>query len=368
MARPYDYLIVGAGLAGLVLSRELTDAGKKVLLIDKRSYIGGNIHCDDMDGITVHSHGAHIIHTDNREVWAYIRQFVSMNGFINTPIAVSGNAVYNLPLNMNTFSRLFGIRSPQEAQDQINSDCVPCEEPSNLEDYLLNIVGRRIYYTLLKGYTEKQWGHSCRELPISVMRRIPIRYTYNNSYYNQRWQGVPDQGYNDLAAQLADGAEVVLNQDYLPDQRFLDSLADRVIYTGAVDELYRYSLGHLEYRSLDFETVRIDCNNLMGVAVTNFTDSDVPYTRVIEHKHFTFGDDRPYTVISYEKPSAFDGTNIPYYPVCIDKNIALYQKYAKMALEQGYVLCGRLAEYKYHDMSDTILSALRTSKALLKKG
>lgn len=372
MAERYDYLIVGAGLAGCVLARQLTDAGKNVLLIDKRPYVGGNVHTTDVDGIEVHEHGAHIFHTNNLAVWKYINRFARVNNFINTPIAVYKNKVYNLPINMNTFSQLYGVLHPDEAMKAISEDLTYYENPQNLEEHLLSTVGSKIYQTLLKGYTEKQWGHDCKELPISIMRRVPIRFTYNNSYYDQNWQGVPENGYSDFFEKLTDGIKIVFGVDYLKDKKGFNKLSDSIIYTGAADELFNYQLGKLEYRSLRFEHKFIKgISNLNGVAVTNYTDKDVPYTRVIEHKHFKgFGVDLKTgnTVITYEYPQKYDGFNIPYYPVCLNDNLALYQKYATMAKEQNYLLCGRIAEYKYYDMSDTIRSALELSEHLLKEG
>lgn len=363
----YDFLIVGAGLAGCVLARFLTDSGARVLVIDKRDYIGGNTHSEDVDGVSVHMHGPHIFHTNDCEVWYYANKFAAFNGFRNEPIAVYGDETYNLPINMNTFLQMFGARAPEQARRALEADRVPCDNPDNLEDHLLATVGKTIYTKLMRGYTEKQWGRSCRELPISLAKRVPVRYTFDNSYFNDRWQGVPIGGWARFFDVMMQGIPAELQADYLSDAEYLRGKAKHVIYTGAVDELYNCDLGRLEYRSLAFEHKRVEINNYAGVAVTNYTSKDVPFTRVTEHKHFAGGDDREHTIITFETPAAYDGHNIPYYPVCWGGNLELYSKYAQRASKEGYVLCGRLAEYKYYSMSDAIKSALRTAKALLGK-
>lgn len=363
----YDFLIVGAGLAGCILARFLTDSGARVLVVDKRDYIGGNTRSTDVDGISVHMHGPHIFHTNDCEVWYYVNRFATFNGFRNEPIAVYRGETYNLPINMNTFSKMFGAITPESARQAVEADCVPCENPDNLEDYLLSTVGKTIYAKLMQGYTEKQWGKPCKELPASLAQRVPIRYTYDNSYFRDKWQGIPMGGWDRFFDFMMQGIPTVLEADFLKDKEYFRSKAKHTIYTGAVDELFNCDAGRLGYRSLTFTHKRVETGDYTGVAVTNFTGSEIPFTRVTEHKHFAGGDDLGHTIISFEMPVAHNGHNIPYYPVCWGANLELYAKYAQRAADDGYILCGRTAEYKYYSMSDTIKSALRTAKTLLGK-
>lgn len=363
----FDFLIVGAGLAGSVLARELQNAGASVIVIDKRKHKGGNLYTPSVHGITVHKYGAHIVHTSNKTVWAYFNKYAEMQRFVNSPIAVYGNELYNLPINMNTLYKLFDAHTPNEAKKAVERDCIPCANPKNLEDWILATAGKTIYQKLIKGYTEKQWGKTCKELPISIMKRIPIRYTFDNSYYNDVYQGIPKGGYNAFIDRLIGGVPVILGVDYNENKHELQKIAKHVIYTGAVDSLYDDE-PWLEYRSLEFTMDTVMLNDAQGVAVRNYTDDQTPYTRTIEHKHFEGGDNKPFTLVSYEIPAEYVlGQNEPYYPIETAENAALYSKLRSRAETDGYTLCGRLAEYKYYDMGETILSALRTSKEIIEK-
>ena len=358
MSKHYDYLIVGAGLFGAVFAHEATARGKKCLVIDRRSHIAGNVYTASVEGITVHQYGAHIFHTSNQEVWDYIRQFASFNHYVNAPIAVYKNELYNLPFNMNTFSKMWGVQTPAEAKAIIAQQSArePIGEPRNLEEQALKLVGRDVYEKLVKGYTEKQWGRSCKELPAFIIRRLPLRFTYDNNYFNDRWQGIPVDGYDALIEKLLEGSEVRLGT---PFSRELSAQAEKTVYTGSIDEYFGYSLGHLAYRTVAFETEVLDCENYQGNAVVNYTEREVPYTRIIEHKHFEFGK-QPKTVISREYSSEWTVGMEPYYPVNDERNQELYKKYAEMASgEENVIFGGRLAEYKYYDMDKVIESAFQ---------
>ena len=363
----YDYLIVGAGLFGSVFAYEAKKAGKKCLVVERRSHIGGNIYCEQKDGINIHKYGAHIFHTSDRKVWDYINQFAEFNNYINSPVANYKNEIYNLPFNMNTFSKMWGIRTPQEAETIINKQReVITREPQNLEEQAISLVGTDIYTRLIKGYTEKQWGRKCTELPAFIIKRLPVRYTYDNNYFNNRYQGIPIGGYNQIIEKMLDGIDVELNCDFNiyfdKDQK----IAEKVIYTGAIDEYFNYELGNLEYRSLKFETEKLEQENYQGVAVMNYTDSETPYTRIIEHKHFEFGK-QPVTYITKEYPQEWKPGEEAYYPVNDAKNQNLYEQYKKLAeKETNTIFGGRLGEYKYYDMDKVIESALNLAEKELK--
>lgn len=359
----YDYLVVGAGLYGAVFAREAIQAGKSVLVLDKRNHIGGNIYTENIEGINVHRYGAHIFHTSNKMVWEYINQFAEFNNYVNSPIANYKGEIYNMPFNMNTFSRMWGISTPEEAQIKIDEQRAEVTgEPKNLEEQAISLVGRDIYEKLVKGYTEKQWGRDCTQLPASIIRRLPVRMTYNNNYFNDRYQGIPEGGYTLVIEKMLEGADVLLNEDYLANKDVWDQKAKKVIYTGPIDAYFGYSLGALEYRSVRFETETLDTENYQGNAVVNYTDRETPYTRVIEHKHFEFGS-QPKTVISREYSSEWQLGDEPYYPVNDQKNSALYEKYHALARKEvNVVFGGRLGEYKYYDMDKVIAVALDTCK------
>ena len=356
----YDYLIVGAGLFGAVFAHEARKKGRKCLVVEKRQHIGGNIYCEDIHGIQVHKYGAHIFHTSNREVWDYVNQFSEFNHYINSPVARYKDELYNLPFNMNTFSRMWGIFTPKEAREIIAGQIADLNitEPKNLEEQALSLVGRDVYEKLIKGYTEKQWGRDCRDLPAFIIRRLPLRFTYDNNYFNDRYQGIPVEGYTRLAEALLEGTEVRLGTDYLQKRQELDGLAERIVYTGMIDAFFDYSLGVLEYRSVRFETEELETENYQGNAVVNYTEREVPYTRIIEHKHFAFGN-QPTTVISREYSSEWKKGDEPYYPVNDEKNNALYRRYREMAdRERRVVFGGRLGSYQYYDMDKVIAAAL----------
>lgn len=357
----YDYLIVGAGLFGSVFAYEAKKRGKKCLVIDKRSHIGGNIYCENIGGINVHRYGAHIFHTSNKEVWDYINQFAEFNNYINSPIAVYKDELYNMPFNMNTFSKLWGIRTPDEAKAKIAEQIAELNitEPKNLEEQALSLVGRDVYEKLVKGYTEKQWGRDCKDLPSFIIKRLPVRYTYDNNYFNDLYQGIPIGGYNVLIDKLFAGCDMETGVDYNENREKYNALGEKVLYTGTIDSYYDYCFGKLEYRSLKFETETLDKENYQGVAVVNYTDRETPYTRIIEHKHFEFGT-QPKTVITREYPADWQEGMEPYYPINDEKNQSLYQKYKELAEKETKVLFGgRLAEYKYYDMDKVIESAFK---------
>ncbi len=362
----YDYLIVGAGLFGAVFAHEATKKGKKCLVIDKRNHIGGNIYTENVEGVTVHKYGAHIFHTSDKEVWEYVNSFAEFNNYINSPVANYKGTVYNLPFNMNTFSKMWGVVTPQQAQkiigEQVRSSGI--SEPKNLEEQAISMVGEDIYKILVKDYTEKQWGRSCRELPAFIIKRLPVRFTYDNNYFNDRYQGIPTGGYTGIIEKLLESCEVRLGAVYAADNEEFNGIADKVLYTGAIDELFGFCYGNLEYRSLEFKSKVLDCENYQGNAVVNYTSHDVPYTRVIEHKHFEFGK-QPKTVITEEYSKQWRAGDEPYYPVNDEKNNALAQKYIALALEKGYILGGRLADYKYYDMDKIVRNALDLAKRIL---
>ena len=363
----YDYLIVGAGLFGAVFARQAMDQGKSCLVIDRRSHTGGNIHCETVEDIRVHRYGAHIFHTSDEEVWQYVNRFVHFNHYINSPVAVYGDELYNMPFNMNTFSRMWNIRTPAEAKEIIRKQIEELNigEPKNLEEQALKLVGRDVYEKLVKGYTEKQWGRPCDQLPAFIIRRLPLRFVYDNNYFSDPHQGIPVEGYNALTDALLEGAEVRLDTDYAEFIRENPDIAQKTVFTGMIDEFFDFCYGALEYRTVTFETEVLDTDNYQGNAVVNYTSRDVPYTRIIEHKHFEFGT-QPKTVISREYPAAWQPGAEPYYPVNDEKNQALYQKYAALAASRPDVIFGgRLGGYKYYDMDKVIRAALDTAAAEL---
>lgn len=362
----YDYLVIGSGLYGAIFAHEAKKAGKSVLVIDKRPNIAGNIYTEEMEGIQVHKYGAHIFHTNLKKVWDYVNQFAEFNRFTNSPVANYHGELYSLPFNMYTFNKMWGVVTPEEAAAKIEEQrkAAGITEPKNLEEQAISLVGRDIYEKLIKGYTEKQWGRPCTELPSFIIKRLPVRLTFDNNYFNALYQGIPIGGYTGLVANLLDGIEVRLNTDYLADKAVFDAMADKVVYTGAIDAYFGYRLGTLEYRSVRFETEVLDMPNFQGNAAVNYTDADTPWTRIIEHKWFEFGkdadgNDLDKTVISREYSSEWKPGDEPYYPVNDEKNGALYQEYKKLAeQEHNVIFGGRLGEYKYYDMDQVIAAAL----------
>ena len=363
----YDYLIVGAGLYGAVFARQMTDAGKKVLVIDKRPQIAGNVYTEDVEGIHVHKYGAHIFHTNNKTVWEYVNKFAQFNHFVNSPIAKYKGEVYSLPFNMYTFNKMWGVSTPEEAQAKIKAQRLEAgiKEPKNLEEQAISLVGTDIYQKLIKGYTEKQWGRDCKDLPAFIIKRLPVRLTYDNNYFNALYQGIPMGGYTKMVANMLEGIEVKLNEDYLYGKKKWDEIAEKVVYTGAIDAYFDYSLGALQYRSVRFDTELLDMPNFQGNAAVNYTDKEKPWTRIIEHKWFEFGKDDegneiPKTVISREYSSEWEQGDEPYYPVNDEKNGNLYAEYKKMAEKEAKIIFGgRLGEYKYYDMDAVIDAALK---------
>lgn len=360
----YDYLIVGAGLFGAVFARQAADAGKKVLVIDRRDHIGGNVYTEEIAGIQVHRYGAHIFHTNDRQVWHYVNRFADFNRFTNSPIANYHGELYSLPFNMYTFHQMWGVVTPQEAAAKIAQQRLSAgiTEPKNLEEQAISLVGTDIYEKLIKGYTEKQWGRECKDLPAFIIRRLPVRLTFDNNYFDALYQGIPIGGYTGLVENLLRGIEVRLNTDYLTDRDALSALARKAVYTGPIDAYFSYKLGPLEYRSVRFETEVLDIPNFQGNAVVNYTDRETPWTRIIEHKWFQFGT-QPKTVISREYSSEWRPGQEPYYPVGDAKNNALYAQYKTMAeQEKSVIFGGRLGQYKYYDMDTVITSALALSE------
>lgn len=366
----YDELIVGSGLFGAVFAHEARKAGKSVLVLERRAHAGGNIYCEEKEGIRIHKYGAHIFHTSNREVWSYVNQFVEFNHYVNAPIANFRGELYNLPFNMNTFSKMWGVVTPAEAAAWIEAQRreAGISEPKNLEEQAISLIGTDIYRKLIQGYTEKQWGRKCTELPAFIIKRLPVRFTFDNNYFNDRWQGIPIGGYNRLIEALLDGIEVRTGLDYNdPEVRqAYAGQAAQVVYTGAIDAYFGYRLGQLAYRGLRFETERFEEQNHQGVAVMNYTAPEVPYTRSIEHKHFEFGT-QPVTYVTREYPAEWKPGEEAYYPVNDARNQALYQRYAALAAqEKGVIFGGRLAEYRYYDMDDVVESALACAKRHLR--
>ena len=366
----YDYLIVGSGLFGSVCAYELTKSGKKCLVLEKRNHIGGNIYTENVEGINVHKYGAHIFHTSDKQIWDYINQLAQFNNYINSPIAIYKDEVYNMPFNMNTFTKLWkDVITPKQAKEKIEQEKKDyfVENPKNLEEQAINLVGKTIFEKLVKGYTEKQWGKKCKDLPAFIIKRLPVRFTFNNNYFNDTYQGIPIGGYTKIIEKMLNNIEVRLNCDYLKEKETFNSLADKVIYTGAIDEFFNYKLGALEYRSVRFETEILDIDNFQGNAVVNYTDYNVPYTRIIEHKHFEFGLQEK-TIISKEFSSKWTINDEPYYPVNDDKNNNLYKAYEELAKGQNKVIFGgRLGSYKYYDMHNVIREALNLVKEEVKK-
>ena len=366
MKKQYDYLVVGAGLYGAVFAHEAKKAGKKVLVIDKRPNIAGNVYTEDVEGIHVHKYGAHIFHTNNKEVWDFVTRFAEFNRFTNSPVANYHGELYSLPFNMYTFNKMWGVVTPEEAAARIEEQRreAGITEPKNLEEQAISLVGRDIFEKLIKGYTEKQWGRDCRDLPAFIIKRLPVRFTFDNNYFNALYQGIPTGGYTRMVANMLEGIEVQLNEDYLEKKEQFDALAERVVYTGPVDAYFGYSMGHLEYRSVRFENELLDIPNFQGNAAVNYTDRETPWTRIIEHKWFEFGkdgngNDLPKTVISREFSSEWKPGDEPYYPVNDEKNSQLYTGYKTLAsAEEKVIFGGRLGEYKYYDMDQVIAVAL----------
>lgn len=357
----YDYLIVGSGLFGSIFAYEANKRGKKCLVIDKRQHVGGNIYTKEVEGINVHEYGAHIFHTSNKIVWDYIRQFAEFNRYTNSPIAKYKDEIYNMPFNMNTFHKMWGVITPQEAQAKINEQIQEAGivEPQNLEEQAISMVGKDIYEKLIKGYTGKQWGKPCTELPTFIIKRLPVRFTYDNNYFNDLYQGIPIGGYTQIIEKMLDGIDVRLNCDYFEYRDELKNIAEKVVFTGMIDQYYDYCYGELEYRSLRFETKLLDMENYQGNAVVNYNEYEIPYTRIIEHKHFEYGT-QPKTVITREYPSQWKKGDEPYYPMNDDKNNALYRKYEELAKqEKNVIFGGRLGMYKYFDMHHVIEEALK---------
>ncbi len=356
----YDYLIVGAGLFGAVFAYEATKKGKKCLVIDKRDHIAGNIYTKETENINVHQYGAHIFHTSDRKIWDYVNSFADFNNYINSPVAVYKDELYNLPFNMNTFSKMWNIKTPSEAKAIIKKQIeeLNITEPQNLEEQALSLVGTDVYEKLIKGYTEKQWGRDCKELPAFIIKRLPLRFTYDNNYFNDRYQGIPIGGYTKIVEKMLEGSDVLLDTDYFEFIKDNEGIADKVLFTGMIDEYYDFCYGHLEYRTVRFETEVLDCDNYQGNAVVNYTDREVPYTRIIEHKHFEFGKQEK-TIISREYSTEWEPGMEPYYPVNNERNNELFEKYKALAdKEENVIFGGRLGNYKYYDMDKVIIAAL----------
>ena len=372
----YDYLVVGSGLFGSIFAYEANKKGKKCLVIDKRTHIGGNIYTENIDGINVHKYGAHIFHTSNKDVWDYIQQFAEFNRYTNSPVARYKDELYNLPFNLNTFSRMFNLITPQDIESKLNEERkeglakLNGKEPSNLEEQAISLVGTTVYEKLIKGYTEKQWGMLCTELPTFIIKRLPVRMIYDNNYFNDKYQGIPIGGYTQIIEKMLDGIDVKLNYDFFDHKEELENIAEKIVFTGPIDKYYDYKFGQLEYRSVRFETEELDIDNYQGNAVVNYTAKDVPYTRIIEHKHFeqgkqlgnevTEGPSVGKTIISREYSDKWDSSKEPYYPINNEKNNELYQKYADLASKDDKVIFGgRLGQYKYYDMDNLIAEVLK---------
>lgn len=374
--KKYDYLIVGAGLFGAVFANEATKKGKKCLVIDKRNHIGGNVYTKEECGINVHQYGAHIFHTSNKEVWDYVNGFAEFNRYTNSPVALYKNELYNLPFNMNTFNKLWGVTTPAEAKAKIESEKAESkiESPKNLEEQAISLVGKTIYNKLVKGYTEKQWGKKATELPAFIIKRLPVRFVYDNNYFNDLYQGIPTCGYTKMVENMLLGIEVKLNVDFFKNKEELLNIAEKIVFTGPIDEFYNYCFGELEYRSLRFETETLNTENYQGNAVVNYTEYEIPYTRIIEHKHFEFGEmlgklpvgeAKEKTVITKEYPAKWQKGSEPYYPVNNQKNNALYEKYKEHSKkDKNVIFGGRLGKYAYFDMDKVILSALNAAKEI----
>ncbi len=377
--KQYDYLIVGAGLFGSIFACEAKKAGKKCLVIDRRNHIGGNVYTEEIEGINVHKYGAHIFHTSNKEVWDYMNSFVEFNRYTNSPVARYKDELYNLPFNMNTFHALWGVKTPDEARAKIQEQMQEAlrqagshadadgtlPEPQNLEEQALRLIGRDIYEKLIKGYTEKQWGKRATELPAFIIKRLPVRFTYDNNYFNDRYQGIPEGGYTKIIEKMLEGVEVRTGTDFFEKREEYERCAEKIVFTGMLDEFYEYRFGELEYRSLRFESETLDLENYQGNAVVNYTEYEVPYTRIIEHKHFEFGT-QPKTVVTREYPAVWKKGDEPYYPMNDEKNNALFAKYKTLAdAEQNVIFGGRLGEFKYYDMHQVVARALETVKAKL---
>lgn len=363
----YDYLIVGAGLFGSVFAYEMTKHGKKCLIIDKRNHIGGNVYTEEVEGIDIHKYGAHIFHTSDKKIWDYINQFGKFNNYINSPIAIYKDEVYNLPFNMNTFSRIWNISTPEQAKTKIEQEKIKSNinYPSNLEEQAISLVGKTIYEKLIKGYTEKQWGKKCEELPADIIKRLPVRYTYNNNYFNDIYQGIPEEGYTKLIEKMLDGIEVKLCCDYLEHKELYNGMAKRILYTGQIDKFFNYCFGELEYRSLKFENEWLDIDNYQGNAVVNYTGIEVPYTRIIEHKHFNDRGTNE-TIITYEYPLKWDRQQEPYYPINNERNNKLYNRYKQLAdKDEKVIFGGRLGLYQYLDMDKIIEKAIEVVREVI---
>jgi UDP-galactopyranose mutase len=368
LRKKYNYLIIGSGLFGSIFAYEANKRGKKCLVIDKRNHIGGNIYTKEIEDINVHEYGAHIFHTSNKEVWDYINNFTEFNRYTNSPVAIYGDELYNMPFNMNTFNKLWGVKTPSEAKAKIEEQVKESNisEPKNLEEQAISLVGKDIYEKLVKGYTEKQWGTRATELPSFIIKRLPVRFTYDNNYFNDKYQGIPIGGYTKIIEKMLEGIEVRLETDFFENREELEGLANKIIFTGMIDEFYNYKFGTLEYRSLRFEHEILNEDNHQGNAVVNYTEYEVPYTRIIKHKHFEYGN-QTNTVITREYPAKWEKGDQPYYPINNEKNNTMYNKYKELADNQANVIFGgRLAEYKYYDMHNVIEQALKCVKEELK--
>ena len=367
--KKYDYLIVGSGLFGAIFAYEANKQGKKCLVIDKRNHIAGNIYCKEIEGINIHQYGAHIFHTSNKEVWNYINKFAEFNRYTNSPVAIYKDDLYNLPFNMNTFNKLWGVKTPTEAKVKIEEQLSETNitEPKNLEEQAIKLIGKDIYEKLIKGYTEKQWGTKATELPPFIIKRLPVRFTYDNNYFNDKYQGIPIGGYTKIIEKMLEGIEVRLEKDFFENRQEFEEIAEKIVFTGMIDEFYNYEFGTLEYRSLRFEHEILDEENYQGNAVVNYTEYEIPYTRIIEHKHFEYGN-QPKTVITREYPATWNKGDEPYYPINNDRNNNIYAKYKELAdKESNVIFGGRLAQYKYYDMHHVIEQALNTVKKELKE-